>query len=101
MEHVQGVSLLEYLNSVGKTDEKDLRFIFTQVVQSLNKMHKIGVAHRDIKPENLMLDGNYRIRIIDLGFSFSLFGRDRDGFMRTQVGTLGYVAPEVYEGKKY
>ena len=101
MEHINGVALMEYLNTVGQTDDRFLRYIFNQVIKALHRLHKAGVAHRDIKPENIMLDSDYNVKLIDLGFAFCLGGRQHDGFMRTQVGTPGYVAPEVMEGKPY
>jgi serine/threonine protein kinase len=35
------------------------------------------------------------LRIADFGFSSSLMGRDGTGFMKTVLGTEGYMAPEI------
>ena len=29
---------------------------FTQLIEGIEYIHKIGIVHRDLKPENLLLD---------------------------------------------
>ena len=45
------------------------------------------------------LDG--QIKIIDLGLAKFLVGTDRNGFMKTEIGTRMYRAPEIEAGKDY
>ena len=69
---------------------------------ALNYLHMKGFAHRDLKPENMILDGkDFNLKIIDFGFCASLTGTQGDGYMRTNVGTLLYMAPEIVEKKEY
>jgi serine/threonine protein kinase len=64
-------------------------------------MHSKGVAHRDLKPENLMIDKNFNLKIADFGFAAPIEGRDGSGYLRSNLGTASYKAPELHMGKKY
>ena len=101
MEHIQGVELIDFLNTIGRQDDTFIRYIFHSVVYTLNKLHQAGIAHRDIKPENIMITNNAEIKIIDLGFAYSLAGRLEDGFHRSRLGSIMYMAPEIEVDEPY
>lgn len=61
-------------------------------------MHQNGFAHRDFKPENIMLDDQYNIKFTDFGLTAPSQGRDGSGILKSQVGTVGYMAPEIILG---
>lgn len=74
------------------------------MINGLHYMHSQGYAHRDIKPENILLTTDFILKLADFGFTGALVGKDHSGYMRTKLGTEGYMAPEIqtkeYDGQK-
>ena len=64
-----------------------------------------SILHRDIKPTNVGLDENNQVKIFDFGLAKELKSRLKVGTDqykgRSSVGTLRYMAPEVYRGDPY
>jgi len=65
-------------------------------MEGLDYCHSNGVAHRDLKPKNLLLDSNYVLKIADFGFAAPVEGRDGSGYLKTKLGTMNYMAPEIH-----
>ena len=69
-----------------------------QLFEAVQFMHDHNVAHMDLKPTNILVPKTYgRLTIIDFGLSVRLGNKTelREG----RVGTQGYMAPEVGNGK--
>jgi hypothetical protein len=98
MELVGGGSLRDRL-AAGPLPAGEVAWVAEQVLDVLSYLHGMGILHRDIKPSNLLLDGEGRVRLADLGLARLL---DQGGDLtRTAmtVGTPGYMSPEQIRGE--
>jgi len=94
--------LFDYLMYTKKFPEEMTIAIFHQLMDGLNVMHKKGIAHRDLKPENLLFDQDWNLKLADFGFSYVFKkGEGPKSKMRTELGTKGYMAPEILANVKY
>jgi len=70
--------------------------IVRQIAAGLAYAHSRGVLHRDVKPENILIFEGGRAGLSDFGASRFAKGATRT---YTEVGTLGYMAPEQAYGR--
>ena len=94
MEFVQGQTLRELLEEMGRVPEDLCRHIGREVSKALVAVHSVGVVHRDIKPENILITGEQVVKVMDLGCA-----RLQDQAMRLStagqfIGSMLYAAPE-------
>ena len=106
-----GGELLEKMQRT-QLKEKQIAKIFNQIMSAVAYCHEKGIAHRDLKLENILFASeapDSPIKIIDFGFSVLLGKKDKDqdsndlkkfGFkrMKSKVGTLYYISPEIIKG---
>jgi nitrous oxidase accessory protein NosD len=98
MEYVEGTSLERLLVDKGHLTPGVAADFVHQAALALQHAHDRGLVHRDLKPSNLLLTGEKRIKILDLGLARFLQdqvdpGRTREG---TGMGTPDYAAPEQF-----
>lgn len=67
--------------------------------RGLSYLHSKKIVHRDVKTENMLLDSRRTLKIADFGVARVEAQNPRD--MTGETGTLGYMAPEVLDGKPY
>jgi len=98
MNHIEGVTLKEYLES----RQESLSFeqaldIFMPVLDALKEVHAAGILHRDISPDNLLLDAKGRVVLIDFGAARQAIG-DKSRSMSV-IMKAGYSPLEQYQSK--
>ena len=98
MEHVPGETLADVLRREGRIAPGRATGIAASVGDALAVAHGARIVHRDVKPANVMLTGDGRIKLMDLGIARGLDGED---ITRTSsiLGTAGYVSPEQARGE--
>jgi WD40 repeat protein len=72
--------------------------IGVQVAGALAYAHQQGVLHRDIKPSNLLLDTHGTVWLTDFGLA-KAEGQQHLTQAGDVVGTLRYMAPEMFNGR--
>jgi serine/threonine protein kinase len=98
MEHVQGMSLQDRLDS-GALDVADIVRIGREVAAGLAAAHARGLIHRDVKPGNILLEQlSGRVKLTDFGLARTA---DDAGWSQTGVvaGTPQYMSPEQARGE--
>ncbi|KAK1166493.1 inhibitor of nuclear factor kappa-B kinase subunit alpha [Acipenser oxyrinchus oxyrinchus] len=81
--------------------ESEVLSLLSEVGSGIQYLHENRIIHRDLKPENIVLqeiNGKLVHKIIDLGYAKDL---DQGSLCTSFVGTLQYLAPELFENKPY
>lgn len=69
MEHVEGITLKEYIERQNAVDWKQALQIVIQILRALQHAHDKGIIHRDIKPQNTLLLQNGTLKVTDFGIA--------------------------------
>ncbi len=72
---------------------------FLQITEALAFLHNIGMLHRDIKPENILVINNRQVRLSDFGVATLPGQTTTSDELQKGVGTLDYMAPEIFKGE--
>ncbi len=97
MERVDGVSLADYMRAKRPLEINETMAIGHGVARALMAAHEEQLVHGDLKPSNVMLGRDGAIKVADFGTSQIV--RQRQAADSAIIGTPGYIAPEVLEGK--
>ena len=95
--YVPGPSLDEAVRRSGPLRGRALLQLAGGLAEALAAIHSTGVVHRDLKPGNVLLDDGQPV-VIDFGIAHL---PDTTRLTKTGLvmGTPGYLAPEVIEGR--
>ena len=99
MERPSKGDLFKYICSKGRLSIDEASFIFYQLVNAIQYLHKNKIVHRDMKPENILLTNDMIVKIGDFGLS--KFFKSKEIKLQTNCGSPCYSAPEVLSGNKY
>jgi serine/threonine protein kinase len=101
VEYLPGGTLKQYLirNRRKKLAFKVVIQLALDLSRGLSYLHTKKIVHRDVKTENMLIDAHRTLKIADFGVARVEAQNPRD--MTGETGTLGYMAPEVLDGKPY
>lgn len=75
---------------------REIKPVCKKISLAIEHCHSNNVIHCDIKPDNIVLDNSFNPILIDFGNAFLT---DIDRFDGSTLGTYGYSAPELPNGK--
>ena len=94
MEFVEGENLSVRLKREGKFELSDALAIVEQVAEVLRYARGESIIHRDIKPDNILLSGDGRAKLADLGIAKNIEAEGGVTMDGAALGTPHYMAPE-------
>lgn len=98
MEYINGMTLKQYLTKVGgRMKQNEVIKMMKPVLESMNKIHEVGIIHRDISPDNIMITRNKQIKLTDFGAARVFDTEDNKSI--TVVLKRGYAPEEQYRAK--
>lgn len=106
MEYLEGESLEQRLNRVGRLGLDELTTIVQQAGEALTAAHEQGIIHRDLKPDNIFLAREreagahgYVVKLVDFGIAKLVEDDAAIGASATQagavLGTPHFMSPEA------
>ncbi|MET0388980.1 MAG: serine/threonine-protein kinase, partial [Polyangiales bacterium] len=106
MELLEGETLEERLERVGRLDEPVALALIDQVADAVRAAHDLGVVHRDLKPENIYLtrrgsDDEVVVKVLDFGIAKLMHGPGQSESSTSPGAVLGtpqYMSPEQCQG---
>jgi serine/threonine protein kinase/tetratricopeptide (TPR) repeat protein len=100
MEHVEGVSLVEYCREHRCSLRERLR-LFREVCDAVGHAHRHLIVHRDLKPSNIMVTADGTVKLLDFGIAKQLEPDVAGDVTRTGMRpmTPAYAAPEQLRGE--
>jgi serine/threonine-protein kinase len=101
MAYVEGPTLREYLEHVGRAPIPNTIVGTGQILEALEYAHGKGVVHRDVKPENIKLSPDGAI-LMDFGIAKAVAASGSSRLTRSgfTVGTSAYMSPEQVTGDR-
>lgn len=102
MELMEGGSLYHLLQD----DEKELSWlrrckIMLDVACGVEYLHAHSIVHRDIKSLNILLNRELEPKLCDFGLAVIKMDSESQSTVRSQVGTVRWLGPEVMQGGKH
>jgi eukaryotic-like serine/threonine-protein kinase len=100
MEFIDGLNLLEILQTGGPPPISLTLEIARQSLKALGYLHRQKLIHRDVSPDNLMLtrdmDGHPQVKLIDLGIAKAFEGGGELTTTGIFLGKPRYASPEQF-----
>jgi len=93
MEYLDGISLKKHLIRKEKLTVVEALKIMRPIIESMAKMHELGIVHRDISPDNIIMTKKKTVKLIDFGAAKQ---SNLDGKTLSIVLKQGFAPEEQY-----
>ena len=93
--------MIDFITCKGALSEPLAKHVFRITAQTLSFIHQSGLVHRDIKSDNIMITSKCVPCVLDFGFAVHKAGELDNGFFEINLGTPGYMAPEIHQRLPY
>ncbi len=84
-------------NNKRKFSEAQARIIWYDLLNGIDKLHKLKISHRDLKLQNILYIPNKCAKIIDFGMATLKTSISNQSF----VGSPMFMSPQVLFNQKY
>ena len=104
LEYMSKGSLFKVLHSNHPLSLPQLWQIAMDIGKGIFHLHSKKILHRDLKSLNVLLDANLQAKVCDFGLSqvkIETKTVSKKNTSNQTVGTTRWMAPELFDGKKY
>ncbi len=98
IEYLEHQTLLDKIEYFTKFSVIEASQIMIQLLEAISYTHSHDIIHRDIKPQNIFYMPNGTIKLGDFGIALK---ENEARIPGNILGSVFYLAPEVYGGKPY
>ncbi len=101
MELLDGETLQQRLARAGRMPAAEAVKLSVELCEALAEVHASGIVHRDLKPSNIGLPKSGQlVKLLDFGLAASVDEAFTERLTQSQqfLGTLPYMAPELFHG---
>ena len=96
VRYFDGATLQDKLDAGQHFSPVEVVTLGIRILKGLAALHRLDIVHRDLKPANLHVDGEGKLRILDLGVARCPTLDPREDY--AQPGTPSFMAPELFSG---
>ncbi|KAF9979908.1 CBL-interacting serine/threonine-protein kinase 21 [Modicella reniformis] len=106
LDYASGGELFVFVEDKrAQASEQDIQYIFAQIVDAVDYLHRHNIVHRDLKLENVLLEPRTgaplrpTVKLTDFGLA-KVIEEDAPQ-LTTRCGSEDYAAPEIILGQSY
>lgn len=95
MEHIEGISFGEFINSKEQLSYQEALNLLLQVVSGLESSHRYSIFHNDLHEGNLIVDDTGQVKIID--FLWREIGKSNQEKLATDIKQFQFIFNKIKE----